>query len=45
MTPVGIETSPVSTRRRNSSAIGTFETLAIGKRRSPFTETVIPDSR
>jgi len=25
--------------------MGTFETLAIGNRRSPFTDTLIPDSR
>ena len=36
--------SPRSTRRRNSSAIGTFDTLAMGNRRSPFTDTRAPDS-
>ncbi len=39
------EISPASTRRRNSSAMGILETLAIGKARSPFNESRVPDSR
>ena len=36
--------SPRSTRRRNSSAMGTLDTLAIGKGWSPLNEIRAPDS-